>query len=372
MSSFSQNPLYLQDLYVKNFRNIDHLKLSFEPGHYLLVGKNGQGKTNCLEAISLACSLKPMQALSNSDLIKNSETEALIEANFYGRPHLAIEIFPEGKKVRLNRQALKNAFQFTKDLSSVSFIPAELGMITGSTSLRRRALDQAASALFFEHVIALRSYGKLLNHRNRLLKNWPIDREMVATFTEMLIKEAAQIIFARLKTIEKMQAIFSEKVCTILGKYQPSTINYVVEDRIIANHTLPDLIALLSQKYALLENLEYKRKVTLFGPHLDDMLFILDGKNAKNAASRGQSRAIVLAFKLAQMLAIQEIRGCAPIIILDDIVSELDTDNKSNLIKTIADLNAQAFFATVDKTTFGGHIEDDHIFLVDDGYVSGI
>lgn len=364
--------MYLQELNVKNFRNISHLQLFFEQGHYLLVGKNGQGKTNCLEAISLACSLKPMQALSNSDLIKNDETKASIEANFYGRPLLAIDIFPLGKKVRLNDLSLKNTFQLTKDLPSVSFIPAELGMITGSANLRRRALDQAAASLFFEHVIALRSYGKLLNHRNRLLKNWPIEKEIIATFTEMMIKEAAQIILGRIKALEKIQQFFSDKICAILGNSYVGIINYVSDDQIIALHTLPDLMALLVDKSVRLENLEYKRKVTLFGPHLDDVLFMLDGKNAKNAASRGQSRAIVLAFKLAQMVAIQEIRGSAPIIILDDIVSELDADNKSNLIETIANLNTQAFFSTVDETTFGSHIESDHILAVDDGRVNRI
>ncbi len=189
MSSFNEPTSHrLKSLFIKNFRNIAFAELGFGEGHHLFVGPNGQGKTNCLEAIAMACSLRPMQALQNVDLIKFQEEEAKISAEFFGHQRLEIDIFPLGKKARLNEHPLRAAQELTKSISLVSFIPADLTMISGTSALRRRALDQASAALFFEHASAIRGYEKLLAHRNRLLKEWPVDKTLLKSFTDLLIK----------------------------------------------------------------------------------------------------------------------------------------------------------------------------------------
>jgi DNA replication and repair protein RecF len=370
MSSFGQNPhLYLGKLFIKNFRNIHELDLTFGPRHNLFIGKNGHGKTNCLEAIAMASSLRPMQALQNSDLIKFNEHQAKIMAHFFSPQQLKIEvdIFPNGKKAKINERSLKNVSQLVKYTPLVSFIPAELNMVFGSAHLRRRAIDQIASSLFFEHLEAQKAYEKILLHRNRLLKNWPIDHRTLFTFTELLIKEGARIIFFRLKAIEHTLNIFAEKITTILGPNYTGNIRYFLRDRYINTHTESDLVSLLVREKAHVEQQEYKRNVTLFGPHLDDLIFEINGIDAKKFASRGQSRAIVLSFKLAQMIVMHQIRGLAPIIILDDIVSELDADSKTNLISAIYHLNTQVFFSTTELTNFGDLIPHDKIYHLDNG-----
>lgn len=369
MSSLTH--IYLKELVVKSFRNLRELSLTFSPGHNLFVGNNGHGKTNCLEAIAIACSLKPLQSLQNADLINFNAEHAKILGHFHGalKMNIDVDIFVKGKKARLNEQSLKSAAHLMRSLPLVSFIPAELSMVYGAASLRRRALDQAAAALYFEHVTALKAYEKLLAHRNRLLKDWPMDKEMLATFTELLIKEAATVTYYRLKTIEQLSPFFLEKMDAIAGFAHDTKLAYLFNDSYIANYTIADLTLALKQIHDANSAQERHRKITLFGPHLDDLAFTMNGVNATKFASRGQSRAIVLSFKLAIMIAILRIRGVVPIIILDDIVSELDADKKNNVIDTMNQLNTQVFFSTTDLKTFGGTISPEHVFLVTDGVV---
>lgn len=372
MSSNAQSLQVFQNtLFIKNFRNVSELSLTFGPGHNLFIGPNGHGKTNCLEAIAISCSLKPMQALHNIDLIKFEAPQAKILANFAGSLSLAvdIDILPHGKKAKLNAHALKASSQLVNFCPLVSFIPAELNLISGAHALRRRALDQAALALFAEHALALRAYEKLLENRNRLLKDWPQDVETLATFTELLIKEGAQVMYYRLKAIEHIHQLFSDTLKQILGQDHHGSIAYHAHHHEIRDYAVSDLLALLDRTKDLVRPLEHKRRVTMFGPHLDDMMFFINGVDARSFASRGQTRALVFSFKLSQMMAIHRVRGLAPIVILDDIVSELDQAIKANLMAAIAELKTQAFFSTTDLETFGSLLRLDRIFSMSHGIV---
>lgn len=369
MSSHSK--LHQKSLFVKDFRNLAELNLQFGEGHNLFIGENGHGKTNCLEAIALACSLKPMQNLASADLIRTGTTHARIMANFAGVAELnvAIDIFAKGKKAKLNDHALKSSSQLAASCPLVSFIPAELNLIAGGQTLRRRALDQAAVSLFAEHALTVRAYEKALLNRNRLLKEGSRDRDMTRAFTEIVIKEGAALMHVRQKTIAVLNDIFNNMLRSILGARHHARLNYCASDHEISDHTEGDLQALLARACEEYSIAEQRRRVTLFGPHLDDVNFLLNGVDAKTHASRGQTRALVFAFKLAQMLAILNIRGFAPIIILDDIVSELDSAIKTNLIDTVATLKTQVFFSTTDLTTFGGTLPIDRVFAVKGGGV---
>lgn len=369
MSSSTEPSVFLEELLIRNFRNVRELELSFSPTANLFIGHNGHGKTNCLEAVALALSLRPMQSLKNFDLIKFDEPQAFIEAKLRGAQQIDIEvdIFPHGKRAKLNHQTMRKASALATTVSLVSFIPAELGMVQGASALRRRALDQAAYNLFFEHLASLKAYEKILGHRNKLLKSWPLDHASLKVFSELLIEEGAQVIWYRLKAIELMNDLFQQKIQAILGARHSGTIDYLQYESIIKNQTITDLKALLKSQHDDLCQQEMRRKVTLWGPHLDDVVLMLDGHCAKKTASRGQSRAIVLAFKLAHMLAVEQVRGFAPIVVLDDIVSELDQVTKANLFLVIAALKTQSFFSATDLTTFGSQFDNAHCFKLEHG-----
>lgn len=374
MSPFSKTPVtFIDELFIKHFRNLSEIKLSFSPAINLLVGDNGHGKTNTLEAIAIACSLKPMQSLENRDLIKCGENEAYLAAHFRGLSdtELHVHIFPQGKKARLNDKSLVSARKLTEQMPLVTFIPSELNMISGGSALRRRALDQAASALFIDHINALRAYEKLLTHRNRLLKSWPLDPAVLESFTELFIKEGAQVIYYRLKTLSELAPHFAQQSANILGG-ELSSLSYHCGEMSLLQQSTDDIAGHLRALHTRLASMEIIRRVSLFGPHLDNVGFYINGLNAQKCASRGQSRALVLAFKLAQMLAIFQVRGSRPIVILDDIVSELDREKKDNLIDLIANLSTQAFFSATDVQCFGGHLPYASLFSVKDGQITQV
>lgn len=345
---------YLTTLRARNFRNLRDTTLNFGPEINLIIGDNGQGKTNCLEAIALSCSLRPMQSLGNQDLIENAYPASHLHASFLGDniSEITIDILPRGKKAQLNHKTLKNAHQLSTVTPIVSFIPSELNLLCGSASLRRRAVDQATISLYPEHYLALKTYDKVLKHRNKLLKSWPLDQLSLAIFTDMLLSESAKLIANRLKALSDLAPIYQTRLSLILGyQCQAELIYHLKSQPLTTTQTSTDLndhLRRLSHRY---QALELVRKTTLFGPHLDDIVFKLDGLDS-HTASRGQTRAIVLAFKLATMIAINQLRNHCPIIILDDIISELDKHKKNNLINLISELNTQAFFSATDSALF--------------------
>lgn len=346
---------YLTTLRAKNFRNLHDIKLNFGLGLNLITGDNGQGKTNCLEAIALSCSLRPMQSLLNQDLIKHGYPASHLSAHFLGdnAGSIAIDILPQGKKAQLNQKAIKNAHQLSLITPIVSFIPSELNLLSGSSSLRRRALDQASLNLYPEHFLALKAYDKVLKHRNKLLKSWPIDQPSLKIFTEMLLNEGSTLISNRLKTLADLSPFYQERLELIFGYQCQTELVYQIKSQPISHSyssiEIKNHLNRLSHHYQALELI---KKTTLFGPHLDDIIFKLNGLNGHRSASRGQTRAIVLAFKLASMLATDSLRNHCPIIILDDIISELDKHKKDNLIKLVSKLDTQAFFSTTDSKLF--------------------
>lgn len=360
--------LFLSRLFVKDLRNISETTCHFNHGHHLFVGANGQGKTNMLEAIALACSLKPMQALHNHDLLRFGTTQAKVMGQFKGDEHLDIEIdiFSQGKKAKINNRIVTRLTQLSSLCSVVSFIPAELNLISGPQNLRRRLIDQISAHIFAEHAIAIKNYEKILQHRNRLLKDWPIDKTLLATFTNMLITEAAKIIDARKNTIRIISETFADYIREILGPSFTASIAYREQEQ---NLNLLEWQTLINKERYHVAAAELQRRITLFGPHLDDVNFMFNHHNAKSSVSRGQSRALVIACKLAHMSTITRLRGHAPIIILDDIVSELDNNVKANLISAINMLDTQAFFSATDQKVFGKHIPIDHILDVQEGQI---
>lgn len=365
----ASSSIFLENISINNFRNIEETTVSLGAGLNLFIGDNGHGKTNFLEAIALSCALRPMQALHNRDLIKAGHAEAHLRAQFSDAA-IAIDIKEQGKRATIDGKGIKSALKLNERTPVVSFIPLELSMIVGGANLRRRALDAAACSLFFDHYQRLKAYEKILLHRNRLLKSWPLDQELLSSFSHLLIKEGAAIMHVRQKTLEALGSHMNDNARNILGGNYQASLSYHSGQGVLRTYAESDCQALLKEKSMLCRAQEQIRKITLFGPHLDDMIFFLNEIQAKNYASRGQMRALVLAFKLAHMEAVYRLRGNAPIVILDDIVSELDEKRKHNLVALIKCLGMQAFFSATDITSFGDYVAKLGIFSVRNGRIS--
>jgi DNA replication and repair protein RecF len=360
---------YLSSLGVKTFRNIESLHLELSPGINVLVGDNAQGKTNILETIAMLCSLRPLQSLNNSDLITQGHQQSSLFGLFKAEHDTAVEveILPLGKKARINQKPVKSAARLHALLGMVSFIPSELNMIFGAATLRRRALDQAVMQIHFEHGQSLRAYEKLLASRNHLLKAYPIDHEQLHTYTSMLIQEAASIIFFRRATVKYLTEFFSECVDSIFGTFLHSHLQYECPAAFVGEPSREEIANWLEDTYARVRNEELRRRVTLFGPHTHDLLFIMENLPAQKSCSRGQSRALVLAFKMAVMKVIGKFRQIAPIVLLDDIHSELDQEKKNNLLRVVGELNCQAIFTCTEFTPSEGLLEAARRYHIKNG-----
>ncbi len=355
---------------IHNFRNIIFANVNFSPSFNLIIGNNAEGKTNFLESISLICSLKPMNSLNNNDLIKHGEQKSNLIANFVNSPcsEVAIEILPLGKRVFLNQKAIKNSNLLSKNFSIVSFVPQELNMISGSASLRRKVLDQACISLFSTHQLSIKNYEKILSQRNMVLKTFPLNLALLETFSSMLIKEAVIIIYNRLRAIEILMPFFKQKMNEIFS-INNYFINYLIGEQSYIKISQEEILELLNKTKILKHKQEIIRRTTLFGPHLDDIEFMINNLSAQKSCSRGQARSLVLSFKLAQMIAIKNIKQCSPIIILDDIISELDNEKKNNLINVIYELESQAFFSATDQQAFINKEHAIQIFKVKSGEI---
>jgi DNA replication and repair protein RecF len=302
MSSPSKIPaLYLHKLMINNFRNISHVNLLFNECHNIFIGQNGHGKTNCLEAVAMAISLRSLQGLKNKHMIKHDATMAHINAELRGDfpMNLSIDIENQGKRVKLNDRNLKKSCELYSKKSLVSFVPAELLMMHGPAMLRRAVLDQATSALFFEHIETIKDYEKVVANRNKILKAWPLDPKLLNVFTLMLIEHGAKIIKNRHQAIMSLQQLFNSVLGQVLGKSMVANIIYQHRDKILDFKDLLEIKNQLIDWHEEVAQLELRRKITLFGAHLDDMVIELNGHNVKHLASRGQTRALVVSFKMA-------------------------------------------------------------------------
>jgi DNA replication and repair protein RecF len=372
MSSLEQSMnCSLESLFIENFRNLRTLQLRFSPQLNLILGDNGQGKTNLLEAIALSCSLKTMQSLSNHDLICSTTAYARISAQFSGAAlsERYIEIFAQGKKAQLNKKNIQSARVFIEKSPMVSFIPHELGLVYESARLRRHVFDQIASSLASEHAQNLKAYDKILQHRNSLLKAWPPDKKLLDTFSGMLLTEGAKIIQGRIKALLAIKDIFIHELKSILGEDISADLSYVSNGQRLNNLKEEEIHDFLVRTRETKLAQENQRKITLFGPHLDDIIFILNNLDARKSASRGQSRALVLALKLAHIHALHRIKEIRPIIILDDIVSELDAEKRHKLLSQIMILDAQAFLSATSRDLFADFSTSAQVFNIKNGQI---
>lgn len=323
--------VFICQLSAINFKNLASVLLEPDPKLNIFLGQNGQGKTNLLEAISLACSLKNLRSAKNPDLILFGQNESRIQSHIQSHDEIDVDIaiFPEGKKVLVNEKPIRDASALNQHTAVVSFIPDDLHMVIGGPAFRRTFLDQLCSGLFALYSGLYKRYEKTLLHRNRILKSPIIDEQELKSFTQILNVCAEPIIAARRQAIEILQTPFNQTFENILHDHLAIEISYV-----------PKLI--------LEENLneEKMRRVTLGGPHLDDLHITLQNHAARSTASRGQARAIVLALKMAQMKVVAEHKQLAPLLLLDDVVGELDPDNARRLLETIDALGAQTFITT--------------------------
>ncbi len=346
----------ISSLSLTNFRNYSSENFSFSDGINILVGSNAQGKTNAGEAIYFLCTGYSPRANKDKLVIKNGEEWAEIEGKahgLYGDVSVKIHFNKNDKKsISVNGVGVLRVGEILGNINSVFFNPQELKLVQESPEDRRRFMNLSLSQMNKSYFYALQRYNKILLQRNNLLNDPDkyIIKETLPIWDKQLVKEASKIIKARNEFLTKLAPIAEQKHAYLSDgqeslKMKTESGYYGEEDEI---------------SYALYEDLKLSLErdmrlgFTSIGPHRDDIKFTLNGDDVRHYGSQGQQRTVALALKLAETETFKDRFGEYPIIILDDVLSELDKKRQRKLIDGVAHMQSVFTTTHIDRTVFKG------------------
>ncbi|MEY8000722.1 DNA replication/repair protein RecF [Clostridium sp. Mt-5] len=327
--------MYIKYLKLRNFRNYKNLDIEFSKGVNIFTGDNAQGKTNLLESIYYCSIGKSPRTNKDKELINWEGKETYIEAYIEKKSldkNIEIKIFKEGKKgININSIKVNKLSQLMGVFNVVMFSPEDLKIVKESPVFRRKFLDIELCKFSKKYYFNLVQYNKNLNERNTLLKRWrDCNDDILEVYDRQLSKYGGIIIDMRNKYIKRL----SEK-----GKVIHKDITSGAED--IEFKYITPLEDLNKTEDNLFEILKINRKndidrgTTLYGPHRDDFVTRINGINVRNFGSQGQQKTSVLTMKFASLEIIKEIIGEYPVLLLDDVLSELDANRQRYILGSI-------------------------------------
>ena len=328
------------------FRNLEEATLSFGPRFNIFHGDNAQGKTNLLEAIFLLGTVKSFRLAKNADLIHWDDDAGVVrgwvDRNGVTR-EISVLLEKHGKKVTVDRKSVSRMSDFFGNLNVVIFSPEEMGMVRGAPELRRRYLDRAVFSSDLGYLRLYHEYGRILKNRNALLKSGTT--ASLDIWTTQLAEAGSRMIASRRQYLESINPLFKEFYGAIAGKPETAEIRY-------QNHPAREVAGEEDIRESLLAVLhsraaeERRRGTTLAGPHRDDLEFLLDEKVLRQHASQGQQRSFILALKMAEIEYLRNRYAVPPVLLLDDMTSELDGSRNRNLMNFLDTRKMQVFITT--------------------------
>lgn len=359
--------MILTNLQLKNFRNYDNLDLSFNKKINIFIGNNAQGKTNILESIYVLSLTKSHR--TNKDLFlikKNSLFTKIIGTINDNDKNTKYEVLinENGKRVSINDKPLKKVSEYLSKINAIMFCPDDLEIIKGSPQERRSFFNISISGFNNDYVRYLNEYNKILRTRNEYLKNYEIiNKDYLDVLTNKLIDLNIYIYNERKKYVETINKYLSNIYKDITGK-----TNIVLKyDSFIEDEE--NLRNQLEDKFNMVYNNELFQKVTLLGIHKDDFSIFIDDVKINNYGSQGQHRIAILCLKLSEIKIYEEEYNKKPILLLDDIFSELDITKKSNIIKFIKN-DLQVFITSTDLNNIDKKIlKEADVYKIDNGKV---
>ncbi|GKS14477.1 DNA replication/repair protein RecF [Paenibacillus chitinolyticus] len=368
--------MFVKRLLLEHYRNYPHVEISTDRNVNIFVGPNAQGKTNLLESIYVLALTKSHRTHQEKELIQWQEDHARLFGEVerkYGMSTLELSISGKGKKAKVNGLEQKKLSQYVGALNVVMFAPEDLEIVKGSPGIRRRFLDMEIGQVYPSYLYDLTQYQKVLVQRNNLLKqSYPpsaANSSMLDVWNEQLAAFGVKIMKKRQSFIKKLQS-WAEQIHQGItnGKemlrveYAPSFADGHFEDESV-------LLDRFMIKLSQIKEQEMRRGVSLIGPHRDDLLFCINDKDVQTYGSQGQQRTTALSLKLAEIELIREEVGEYPVLLLDDVLSELDEYRQTQLIQTFQK-KVQTFITTTGLESV--HLDQlDHaaVFHVSSGSV---
>ncbi|NHQ59616.1 DNA replication and repair protein RecF [Chlorobium sp. BLA1] len=350
--------MLLEHIQYENFRN--HRSSVFEPseGINLIYGHNGSGKTSILEGIHYCALTKGFVGAADSDCLLFTTDYFLLESTFkdcsgYGVTVKISYTKEKEKLVAVNNSEIKPFSSHIGRVPCITFSPPEMIIVNGAPAERRRFIDNAISQTDRRYLDDLIAYRRVLQQRNALLaqlaeKKFP-QEGMLALWTENLSRLAASIVHARLSFIHEFFSHFRELYLQLSLHEEPSLLYRSSLGTLSADSSVDELYRRFTQKYHETESYEMMRAQTMSGPHRDELLFFINGKEIRKYASQGQLRTFLIALKLAQHRFFYEKTAEKPICLLDDIFSELDASRIADIFTILEDCGQTIITSTEKK-----------------------
>lgn len=344
--------MQLENLVLRNFRNYAELSVEFAPGVNVLLGPNAQGKTNLLEAIYVLALARSHRTNSDKDLIGWEGSEAAIGGRVrksVGDVPLELQFTKKGKKARVNHLEQAKLSQYIGHLNVVLFAPEDLDLVKGAPTVRRNFIDREFGQISPKYLYNASQYRNVLRQRNNYLRQLQTkqakDLVYLDVLTDQLIAFGAEILLARKVLLQKLEAAAKPIHESITDGKEQLVFHYVSQVPIAELPDLASVTTALQEKFDQQRSRELQQGTTLVGPHRDDLQFIVNDKNVQTFGSQGQQRTTALAVKLAEIDLMKEETGEYPVLLLDDVLSELDSTRQTHLLKTIQD-RVQTFITT--------------------------
>lgn len=361
-----KSKLKIESLKLKNFRNYDLLNLKFDGGANIFYGDNAQGKTNILEAVYLCGTTKSHRGSRDRDMIRFEQEESHIEA-VVRKNQMSYQIDIHLKKnspkgIAINKIPIRKASELFGIVNIVFFSPEDLNIIKNGPSERRRFIDLELSQLDKIYLKNLANYNRIVNQRNHLLKEISYQKDLISTleiWDMQLVKYGTAIIERRKIFIKEINKIVSSIHKKLTGEredikliYEPGNGNLTLEQALKKNRER-----------------DIKIKSTSVGPHRDDICFQIKDLDLRRFGSQGQQRTAALSLKLSEIELVKKAIGDKPILLLDDVLSELDKHRQNYLLDSIHDI--QTLITCTGVEEFVSHrFSINKVFHVQNGQVA--
>ncbi len=345
--------MVIKKLTLDNFRNYEHEDFVFDEGLNILTGKNAQGKTNCAEAVFYLCTGASLRIRHDKQLIRRGAEFARIAAETdsrFGKVKLEAVIFENKRELYLNGNKIRPV-DFLGNMNSVFFSPGELRLIQDGPDERRRFLNLSISQTSRDYRVALSRYQRVLEQRNNLLKSsaYRFDAETLDVWDEQLAEYAARIVKKRREFLAVLSPLASSLHHSLTDGAEELSLcmdgSYPAEEEGIKEKLLREISASRERDLRL--------GFTTVGPHRDDIRVSINGQDARGYASQGQARTAALSMKLAETEIFRTLTGEAPILILDDVMSELDLPRRKRLLKGVKDLQCILTCTHAERVLYG-------------------
>ena len=342
----------LKSLNLINFRNYEEATIEFSPGINILVGNNGSGKTNILEGIYVLSLTKSNRYGKDEDLINInannlSITGEVVYDDYIKEYQVLMDKFT--KRVYINHFQVKKIANYISNFCITSFLPNDIEIIKGSPSIRRNLLNIQIGQLYNHYLKYVNEYNSLLKIRNEYLKRLYInsfaDFKYLEVINQKMLDASLKIYYFRFFYLENINNILPGIYRKLSGK---SFLKIEYFNNIgLSSYDEEQIKETLISKWKKNLNKEMQQGMTLTGLHRDDLIFLIDGKDARTFASQGQQRLIVIAYKIAELLVFKKIKGEYPVLLLDDVFSEIDIKRRNNIIKYLKQ-DMQVIITTTD------------------------